>query len=154
MEDPAVVGKFSAFPVKAYVPFLKDVFPGCAKLVPPHWVGEWWHKVFLCSFETPPSNLFMIPVGLRNVPHLYQFPYCLVAVALSMPLKASRLPLAMISRRKCSWTTVWCGTMPLSEHDLLYLFQWYRLIIVRDWWKASLWVINRRPCLIYLYSDI
>ena len=30
MEDPTVVGKFSTFSVKTYVPFLKDAFPGCA----------------------------------------------------------------------------------------------------------------------------
>ena len=36
MEDPAVVGKFSAFSVKAYVPFPKDAFPGCAELVSSH----------------------------------------------------------------------------------------------------------------------
>ena len=30
----------------------------------------------------PPRNFFAIPVCLRNVPHLYQFPDCLVAVAL------------------------------------------------------------------------
>ena len=42
----------------------------------------------------PPRNVFAIPVCLRNVPHLYQFPDCLVTVALVMPLKASRLSLA------------------------------------------------------------
>ena len=154
MEDPADVVKFSAFPVKVYVPFLKDVFPSCSKLVSSHWGGEWWPKGFLCSCGTPPRNFFVIPVCLSNMPHLYQFSDCLVAVALAMPLKASRLPLAMISRRKCSWTAVWCGIMPLSEHDLLYLFQWYRFIIVRTRWKASLWAIDGRPRLIYLYSDI
>ena len=102
----------------------------------------------------PPRNLFAVPVCLRNVPHLYQFPDCLVTVELVMPLKASRLSLAMISRRKCSCTAVWCGIMPLSDHDLLYLFQWYRFIIVRTRWKASIWAIDGRPRLTYLYSDI
>ena len=44
-------------------------------------------------------NLSVIPECLRNVPHLSQLPDCLVAVALAMPLEASRLPLAMISKR-------------------------------------------------------
>ena len=39
----------------------------------------------------PPRNSFEIPVFMRNVPHLYQFPDCLVAVPLAVPLKASRL---------------------------------------------------------------
>ena len=43
----------------------------------------------------PPRNLSAIPVCLRNVYHIYQLPDCLVAVVLAMPLKASRLPLAI-----------------------------------------------------------
>ena len=126
-------------------------------------VPNWFRRTEAANDDTrvssallgpPPRKLFDIPICFSNVPHLYQFPDCLVTVALVMPLKASRLSLAMISRRKCSWTAVWCGIMPLSEHDLLYLFQWYRLIIVRTWWKASLWAIDGRPRLIYLYSDI
>ena len=60
--------------------------------------------------------------------------------------------LAMISRWKCSWAAVWCGTMPLSENYLLYLFKWYRLIIVSGQWKASLWAIDGSPHL--MHSDI
>ena len=41
-------------------------------------------------------------ICLSNVHHLYQFPNCLVALALAMPLEASRLTLAMISSRKRS----------------------------------------------------
>ena len=108
--------------------------------------------IYYCGI--PPSNLSAIPECLRNVHHLYQFPDCLVAVALSMPLEASRLPLAMISRMKRSWGALWCGTMPLSEHYLLYLFKWYILIIVSGGWKASLWAIDGRTHLMYLYSDI
>ena len=126
-------------------------------------VTNWFRRTEAANDDTrfssalvgpPPSNLFAIPVCLRNVPHLYQFPDWLVPVALAMPLKASRLPLAMISRRKCSWTAVWCGTMPLSENDLLSLLSWYILITVGARWKASLWAIDGRPRLIYLYSDI
>ena len=99
MEDPSVVGKFSAFSVKAYVPFLKDAF-----LV----VRNWFRcteaanddtRIFLCSCGNPPRNSSAIPECLRNVHHLYQLLECLVAVALEIPLEASRLLLAMISRR-------------------------------------------------------
>ena len=78
--------------------------------------------VSLLLWDTP-QEFVCDSCMFEDVPHLYQFPECLVAVALAMPLKASRLPLAMISRRKCSWTDVGCGTMPLSENDLLYLFK-------------------------------
>ena len=111
-------------------------------------------RILICSCGIPPRNSSVIPEFLGNVHHLYQLPDWLVALALAMPLEASRLPLAMIFRRKRSWATVWCGTMPLSEHFLLYLFQWYRLIIVSARWKAPLWVIDGRPHLMYLYSDI
>ena len=47
----------------------------------------------------PSRNLSVIPECWMNVSHLSQFPECFVAVALAMPLEASRLPLAMISRR-------------------------------------------------------
>ena len=146
MEEPTVWGKFSTFSVKTYVPFLKDMFPGCAELVSLHCVGEWWQQdCFLRLWDTPPMDSSVLPVCFRNFHHLYQFIDYFIAVVLAMPLKASRLPLAMISRRKCSWTAVWCGTMPLSEHYLLYLFKWYRLIIVSTRWKVSLWAINGRP---------
>ena len=56
-------------------------------------------RIVLCSCEIPPRNLYAIPECLRNMLHLYQFPDCLVTVDLAMPLEASRLPLAMISRR-------------------------------------------------------
>ena len=44
-------------------------------------------------------NLSVIPECLINVPHLSQLLDFLAAVALEMPLEASRLPLAMISKR-------------------------------------------------------
>ena len=56
-------------------------------------------RIVLSYCGIPPRNLCAVPEFLRNVHHLYQFPDCLVAVALAMPLEASRLPLAMLSRR-------------------------------------------------------
>ena len=46
-----------------------------------------------------PGIFSVISECLRNVPQIYQLPDCLVTVALEMPSEASRLPLAMISRR-------------------------------------------------------
>ena len=56
-------------------------------------------RIVFCACGISSRNLSVIPECWRNVPHLSQFPDCLVAVALEMPLEASRLPLAMISRR-------------------------------------------------------
>ena len=56
-------------------------------------------RIFFCDCGIPSRNFSVIPECLRNVPHLSQLPYCLVAVALAMPLEASRLSLAMISKR-------------------------------------------------------
>ena len=56
-------------------------------------------RVVFCACGIPSSNLSVIPECLRNVPHLSQLPYLLVAVALAIPLEVSRLPLAMIFRR-------------------------------------------------------
>ena len=56
-------------------------------------------RVVFCACGIPSSNLSVIPECWSNVPHLSQLPDCLVAVALAMPFEASRLPLAMISRR-------------------------------------------------------
>ena len=111
-------------------------------------------SIVLYSCGIPPRNYSVVPECLSNVHHLYQLPYWLVAVDLSMPLEASILPLAMISRIKRSWEAIWCGTMLLSEHYLLYLFKWYRLIILSGRWKALLLSIDVRPHLMYLYSDI
>ena len=56
-------------------------------------------RIVFCACGIPSRHLSVIPVFWRNVPHLYQFPEYLVAVALVMPLEASRLPIGMISRR-------------------------------------------------------
>ena len=48
----------------------------------------------------------MITDFFSNVHHLYQLPDCLVTLALAMLLEASRLPLAMIYRRKIFWAAV------------------------------------------------
>ena len=73
-----------------------------------HVFTNWFLRTEAANYDTrvssalvgpPPRNLFAIPVCLRNVPNLYQFPDCLFAVVLAMPLKESRLPLAIISRR-------------------------------------------------------
>ena len=80
-------------------------------------------RIFHCYCWIPSRNSSSIPECLRNAHHLYQLPNFLVAVALAMPMEASRLPLAMISRIKRSWSAFWCGTMTLSEHYLLYLFK-------------------------------
>ena len=54
-------------------------------------------RIVFCACGIPSRSLSVIPEFLRNIPHLSQLPECLVAVALEMPLEASRLPLAMIS---------------------------------------------------------
>ena len=51
---------------------------------------------------------------MSNVHNIYQFPDCLVTVALWMPLVASMLTLAMISSILLFWAAVLCGEMPLS----------------------------------------
>ena len=56
-------------------------------------------RIVFCACGIPSRNLSVIPECWRNVPHLSQLPECLVAVALTMPLEALRLPLAMISSR-------------------------------------------------------
>ena len=56
-------------------------------------------RFVFCACGIPPRNLSVIPECCRNVPHLSQLSDCLVAVALAVPLEASRFPLAMISRR-------------------------------------------------------
>ena len=56
-------------------------------------------RIVFCACGIPSSNLSVIPECFRNVPQISQLPDCLVVVALAMPLEASRLPLAMISRR-------------------------------------------------------
>ena len=56
-------------------------------------------RIVFYSCEIPSRNLCVIPEVWRNVPHLSQLLECLAAVALAMPLEASRLPLAMISIR-------------------------------------------------------
>ena len=63
-------------------------------------------RIFSALVGSPPRSLSAINVCLRNVHHLYHLLDCLFAVALEIPLKESRLPLAMISRRKYSWTDV------------------------------------------------
>ena len=97
---------FSAFSVKTYIPFLKDAFPGCANWFRRTEAENDDIRIVFCACGIPPRNLSAIPECLRNVHHLYQFPDYLVAVALAMPLEASRLTLAMISSRKCSWAAV------------------------------------------------
>ena len=47
----------------------------------------------------PFSNFFLMHVCERNVHHIYQFPDCLVAVALAITLVISRMLLAITSRR-------------------------------------------------------
>ena len=59
-------------------------------------------SIVLCSCGISPRNLSVIPECFRNVPYLSQFPDCLVALALAIPSEASRLLLAMISRRQRS----------------------------------------------------
>ena len=56
-------------------------------------------RIFLFACGIPSRNLSVIPECLGNITHLSQLPECLVAVGLAMLLEASRLPLAMISRR-------------------------------------------------------
>ena len=56
-------------------------------------------RIVFCACGIPSMNLSIITECWRNVPHLYQLPDYFIAVALAMPLEASRLPLAMISRR-------------------------------------------------------
>ena len=55
--------------------------------------------IVLCSCGIPFKHLSMIPECVSNVHHLSLLPDFLVAVDLEMTLVASRLSLAMISRR-------------------------------------------------------
>ena len=50
-------------------------------------------RIVFCAYGISSRNLSVIPECWRNVYHLSQLPDCLVAVALAMPLEASRLPL-------------------------------------------------------------
>ena len=56
-------------------------------------------RIVLCYCGVPPRNSSEMPEFLKNVHHINQFLDCLVAVALEMLLEASRLSLAIISRR-------------------------------------------------------
>ena len=56
-------------------------------------------RIVFCYCGTPPRNSSAITECLRNVHHIYKLPYCLVAVALKIPLEALSLPLGMIPRR-------------------------------------------------------
>ena len=44
-------------------------------------------------------DVFVMPVCVRKVHHIYQLPECLVAVALAIPLVVSRMLLVKIYRR-------------------------------------------------------
>ena len=56
-------------------------------------------SIFLCTCGILSSNLFLVPVCVVNVHHIYQLPDLLVAVALAIPLVLSRMLLVKISRR-------------------------------------------------------
>ena len=97
---------------------------------------------------SPPRNSFAIPVCLRNVTHLYQFPDSLVAVAVLMPLKASRLPLMLFVRwlsffdappRPCSLV---CHVLFLIMSPVGWLFpprwapgRWLWLFVTVSLWR-------------------
>ena len=83
-------------------------------------------RIVLYSCGIPHRNSSAISGCWRNVHHLYQFPDCLVAVALAIPLEESMLTLAIISRIEHSWASVWCGTILLP---VVVGFGWNVLLV-------------------------
>ena len=53
--------------------------------------------LYLCGVIS--RNFLLIPVCMSNMHHLSQFPECLAAVTLEIPLVMSRMPLVKMSRR-------------------------------------------------------
>ena len=55
--------------------------------------------IFFPPYGIPSRDLFSVPVCVRNVHHMYQFPDYLVVVAMVIPSVMLRMPLVTISRR-------------------------------------------------------